>query len=106
MKGRPKSLRKLMKAGVCPVLWQIHFRRRPDKATCFDCADFRAGLCEGGGDPIECLREQTAKLTEEPLLFSDPLTMEPVEFTCPHDCRRCEALSRWHALLAEHVTWA
>lgn len=48
--------------GVDPVLWFTHFSGLPEgeKATCEDCADFNTGICEGGGDPVDCFSTETA----------------------------------------------
>ena len=53
--------------GVDKGLWFMHFCGLPEgkKATCFDCADFEAGICEGGGDPYDCFSEETVKEKEK-----------------------------------------
>jgi hypothetical protein len=59
-----KNMSELMNGGtppgIDPILWSIHF---PDlskgkKPTCEDCIDYKAGVCEGGRNPVECFGEQ------------------------------------------------
>ena len=48
----------LMIAGIDPAVWSVHFGELgPWEATCGDCADRRQGLCQGGRDPVECMRD-------------------------------------------------
>ena len=52
---RLKKWRRLVKEGkIDPLLWNIHFQKRPDKCTCRDCFDYKCGECTGGYDPIMC----------------------------------------------------
>lgn len=47
------------------VLWLMHFGDiPPGEATCYDCADYQAGLCKGGSLPVQCMlyKARTAKL--------------------------------------------
>lgn len=38
------------------IFWLIHFGQiSPGDAKCFECTDFKAGVCEGGQDPIKCM---------------------------------------------------
>jgi hypothetical protein len=49
------SLRAL---GVDPFAWFVHFGLGlPGRVCCRDCVDFTMGLCQGGGDPVKCMRD-------------------------------------------------
>ena len=74
--GGSKKMQNIMKealknmpapSGVNKGLWFMHFCGLPEgkKATCFDCADFEAGICEGGGVPYDCFSEETVKEKEK-----------------------------------------
>jgi len=62
--GKRKRLKEweaLVSAGeIDPLIWMMHFGgRRPDKCGCKNCADYRAGVCEGGKDPFKCMAEKS-----------------------------------------------
>jgi hypothetical protein len=39
--------------------WVIHFGdKRPRRVTCEDCLDFKAVVCSGGDDPVECMKSK------------------------------------------------
>lgn len=50
---------KLDDGTIDPLLWGMHFRLTETYVQCRDCADFEAGVCEGGQDPIECFEDST-----------------------------------------------
>jgi len=63
---KPKSkFRKLhiliRKKKVDSLLWMLHFGEgmKDPFPTCSDCADFKAGVCSGGWDPIPCMVKQS-----------------------------------------------
>ena len=64
-KVKVKTDRDLERIGINPLIWYMHFRKRPDKATCKDCVDYISGVCSGGKDPIECMKEKS----KESLIF-------------------------------------
>lgn len=49
--------------GVDPVMWFMHFSGLPEgeKATCEDCLDLKAGVCNGGVDPLACFSTDAKK---------------------------------------------
>jgi len=55
-----KTDRDLVRYGIDPLVWYIHFDKRPDKATCKDCVDYKSGVCKGGRNPLECMREASS----------------------------------------------
>jgi hypothetical protein len=58
--SKPKRIEDLERIGINPILWLMHFEnKRPDKATCMDCVDYKAGTCKGRKDPIECFKEKS-----------------------------------------------
>ena len=54
-----KTDKDLIRYGINPIIWHIHFTRRPDKAKCEDCLDYLSNLCKGGKNPLECMREKS-----------------------------------------------
>jgi len=56
---RDEVMVELLIAGIDPTLWFVHFGDLgPWEATCDDCIDLRHGLCMGGRDPAECMRDE------------------------------------------------
>jgi hypothetical protein len=89
---RPKDLKGLIRAGICPNLWMEHFHdKRPDKAKCEDCEDFKIGVCKGGRDPIQCFMMQKPKIGDIVAMRFGFLGEGPI--ICLGDCKRCEALA-------------
>ncbi|MDF2958184.1 MAG: hypothetical protein OD814_001806 [Candidatus Alkanophagales archaeon MCA70_species_1] len=60
-RGKLKEWEALVSAGeIDPLIWMVHFGgRRPDKCGCKNCADYKAGVCEGGRNPFECMVEKS-----------------------------------------------
>jgi hypothetical protein len=88
---KPKDIKGLVKVGVCPYKWFLHFNRRPDKATCRDCEDFKIGVCEGGIDPIECFKKQKPKVGEIVSFYFKGDKEIPI--TCNGNCKECPLLA-------------
>ncbi|GAH91366.1 unnamed protein product [marine sediment metagenome] len=89
--GKPKTLKQLVRVGICPYLWSVHFKKRPDKVTCHDCLDFKNGFCKGGSDPIECFKKQKPFLNQAIGEFSDFSGSSRIVW-CEGDCSKCQAL--------------
>lgn len=89
--GKPKTIKQLVRAGICPYAWSIHFKRRPDKATCRDCLDFKNGFCKGGTDPISCFKKQKPFIHQAIGEF-DNGSGHPRVAWCEGDCRKCGPL--------------
>jgi hypothetical protein len=65
-RARLKALRGLLDRGeIDPVLWMVHFPETLDNKTptCRDCADYNAGLCSGGKEPLHCLKDYSMQAT-------------------------------------------
>jgi hypothetical protein len=57
MKYTARHIRKFLDQGrIDPDLWKIHFPSLLESCVpeCTDCSDFKADLCQGGKDPVDC----------------------------------------------------
>jgi hypothetical protein len=57
MKYTARHIRKFLDQGkIDPDLWKIHFPSLLGSCVpeCTDCTDFKANLCQGGKDPVDC----------------------------------------------------
>jgi hypothetical protein len=49
----------------------------PGKVGCEDCADFLAGLCKGGGDPVKCMQDAIVEVTSQQAISKGPHLVVP-----------------------------
>lgn len=67
---RLRDLRRDLQIGkIDSLLWLVHFGSADYVPTCRDCADYKAGLCPGGWDPLECFRKDCSGKRSEKYLY-------------------------------------
>lgn len=54
-----RVLRENLESGEIDFIqWGVHFRHTETYVECSDCADYLAGICPGGQDPISCFQDK------------------------------------------------
>ena len=58
----------LMIAQIDPMVWYVHFGELGSwEAGCRDCTDHKHGLCRGGRDPVQCMKNDRHSVEIAPL---------------------------------------